>query len=139
VSARAAELSALCRACGLCCDGSLFGIVPLRDEERAVARARGLPIVHERALEQPCGALSGAGEDRSCAIYAERPGACRAFRCRLHARHETEDRPLDERLAIVRRARQLLAAIDHAAPRDAQTAAAIDELAELIERDFGRA
>lgn len=78
----------LCLACGLCCDGTLFDKVrlgPGDDAEKLkalglpVAAARsGAPITHFR---QPCAALCA---DRSCRVYADRPGQCRTFECGVY-------------------------------------------------------
>jgi Fe-S-cluster containining protein len=133
------DLEALCRACGLCCDGSLFGRVGLTPEEVAPARMRSLRVVPSgKAFEQPCAALvtSGAGTESAtaCSIYDERPLACRRFTCRLRERYRREGGPIEERLSVVRRARQLLATLESSglAPADLQ------ELARSMENDFAR-
>lgn len=76
----------LCRTCGMCCDGTLFDLVRLEpgDDARRLARL-GLPIAPGRGRQaarfpQPCAALCADG---SCRLYADRPGQCRAFECRL--------------------------------------------------------
>jgi len=76
----------LCRACGMCCDGTLFDLVRLEpgDDARRLARL-GLPLAAARGRQaarfpQPCAALCADG---SCRVYADRPGQCRAFECRL--------------------------------------------------------
>jgi Fe-S-cluster containining protein len=77
----------LCRACGLCCDGTLFHHVKIGagDDPQAL-RAGGLTVLTSRArtpvtrLPQPCAALCA---DRSCRIYAQRPAQCRTFECRV--------------------------------------------------------
>jgi len=117
------DLEKLCRSCGLCCDGSLFGRVPLAPDER---KTRLRVVSSGASFEQPCSAFSG-----TCAIYEERPRACRAFTCRLYERHQREGGPLEPRLASVRRARALLATARPDEPHD--------ELASLLERDFARA
>ncbi len=78
----------LCLACGLCCDGSLFGHVRLGPEDDARRlKAAGLPVTVSRGAErvvrfrQPCAAL---GADCRCAVYAERPGQCRRFECGIY-------------------------------------------------------
>src|SRR5215472_16937799 len=106
-----ADLERLCQSCGLCCDGSLFGRVGLAPGEVEGARRRGLRVVPSGgSLEQPCAALeaSASGRRRTCSIYDERPQSCRAFACRLYERHRLEGGPLEERLAVVRRVRELL-------------------------------
>jgi Fe-S-cluster containining protein len=118
------ELETLCRACGLCCDGSLFGRVELEPDE--VEPARRLNVLTH--FDQPCPALATSG----CTIYRDRPRSCRRFTCRLYERHRREGGPLDARLAVVRRARALLAGLDRAAPVPA-------ELTRLLDEDFARA
>src|SRR5258708_39500517 len=107
-------LAVLCRSCGLCCDGSLFGRVALGPGEVAAARRHGLRIVEGgKGFEQPCGALSTraarTGSEHVCSCYEERPRACRTFACRLYDRHRREGGPIDARLAAVGRVRQLVA------------------------------
>ena len=75
----------LCLACGLCCDGTLFDNVRLGPADDAKKlKALGLPVVVSRSMKpvaffrQPCAALCA---DRTCRVYADRPGQCRAFEC----------------------------------------------------------
>ncbi len=75
----------LCLACGLCCDGTLFGHVRLRrGDEVKKLKALGLPVSVTRTqpplvyARQPCAALCA---DRTCRVYADRPGQCRTFEC----------------------------------------------------------
>lgn len=75
----------LCLACGLCCDGTLFDNVRLGPRDDAPAlKALGLPVEVTRGrtpvtlFRQPCAALCA---DRTCRVYADRPGQCRAFEC----------------------------------------------------------
>jgi Fe-S-cluster containining protein len=77
----------LCRACGLCCDGTLFDLVKLeRDDDAGKLKALGLPVSLSRGktpvarFPQPCAALCA---DRSCRLYQERPWQCRTFECKL--------------------------------------------------------
>lgn len=126
------DLATLCRSCGLCCDGSLFGRARLDADEVDVARKQRLRVVaNGGSFEQRCVALL----DRACTIYDDRPRACRSFVCRLYERHRQEGGPLEARLARVRRARELL---DHLAcsPCGADVPA---ELTTLLEEDFARA
>ncbi|MEZ4406374.1 MAG: YkgJ family cysteine cluster protein [Polyangiales bacterium] len=121
-------MESLCRACGLCCDGSLFGRVPLAEREVEVARRLRLPVVGGKALAQPCAAFH-----RDCEVYEDRPAACRAFACALVAR---EAQPMIERLSIVARTKELLSRL----AREGRLSP--DDLAELEQRvngDFARA
>jgi len=140
--ARKAELEALCGACGLCCDGSLFGRVGLDPGELEGALRARLPVVQNgRSFEQPCPALKRAGDDstRVCSIYHERPAACRRFVCRLYDRHDRQGGPLEARVASVRRVRELLAAVEGAgAPAGIETST-LREVARHLEADFARA
>jgi hypothetical protein len=134
-----ADLSALCRSCGLCCDGSLFGRVDLEAREVEGARTHRLRVVAGgRCFEQPCGALAaipGSSGERACAVYEERPRSCRRFECRLYSKYRGEGGPIDEPLSVVRRARLLLArALD-----DANVAPPPAELTRLLDESFARA
>jgi Fe-S-cluster containining protein len=79
----------LCLACGLCCDGSLFDHVQLGvGDDAKKLKALGLPIFVARIkktsvthFRQPCVALCA---DRSCRVYADRPGQCRSFECGVY-------------------------------------------------------
>jgi hypothetical protein len=135
------ELAALCQACGLCCDGSLFGRVDLEPDEVEPARRHGLHVLDDgRCFEQPCAALvplDAVAElpGRACSTYEHRPASCRRFVCRLYDRHRREGGSLEPRLAAVRRVRQLLAALE-ARPRAPEL---VDELTKRVEDDFARA
>jgi Fe-S-cluster containining protein len=112
----------------MCCDGSLFGRVPLAPEEVDRARKRLRVIASKTSFEQPC---SAHDETRACAIYDERPLACRKFTCRLYERHRAEGGPLEARLAVVARARALIA-------RANELGRSIPELEDLLEAEFSR-
>ena len=78
-------LEQLCRACGLCCDGSLFDGVQLgAGDDANKLKALGVPVTISRGktplvrFPQPCAALCA---DRSCRVYADRPQQCRVFEC----------------------------------------------------------
>lgn len=136
------ELGALCRACGMCCDGSLFGRVGLQPGEVPIARRHGLRVLERGgAFEQPCPAFDGSGA--GCTIYAERPQACRVFRCKLFERHRTEGGALEERIAAVARVRELVALLEASTltpeELEGELRDAYDEVAERLERDFARA
>jgi len=93
-------------ACGLCCDGTLFHRVALRPEEDAAAFAsRGIQIstTMPPAFKQRCTVY----RNRSCSIYADRPHACRQFRCALLRRLEAGKISQWDALKIVREAAAL--------------------------------
>jgi Fe-S-cluster containining protein len=133
------ELEALCRSCGLCCDGSLFGCVPLEPDELRGARKNHLHVLQRgKAFEQPCSALGTLGDGCACSVYSDRPRSCRAFTCRLYDRHRREGGPLEGRLGAVRRVRALLRFLALTADEEARRAA-IAELARRMEDNFARA
>jgi Fe-S-cluster containining protein len=76
-------ISSLCPACGLCCNGVLFGDVELQQGDEAGRLARlGVALFHKghkTAFPQPCSCFDG----KLCGIYADRPKQCRAFECGL--------------------------------------------------------
>jgi Fe-S-cluster containining protein len=100
--------------------------VSLAPEETEPARKHRLRVIDRgTAFDQPCSALA---VDGGCAVYDDRPAACRRFVCVLHDRHRREGGPLEARLDVVRRTKRLLAE----GGRD-------PELPRLIEEHFARA
>lgn len=100
----------LCRACGLCCDGTLFDGVKLEAHDDAQKlKALGLPITTSRGktpvarFPQPCGALCA---DRSCRLYANRPWQCRVFECRVFKDATAGRIPFTTAFGLVRRMRK---------------------------------
>lgn len=82
---RTAAAEALCRACGMCCDGTLFelGRVEAQDDVPSLT-ARGLLITERQGrtfFQQPCTCFAGD----TCAIYKARPSRCRQYRCQVLA------------------------------------------------------
>lgn len=76
-------IAELCPACGLCCNGVLFGDVELGPDDRARALEKvGLALKQKGrklAFVQPCACFDG----KLCRIYGERPERCRTFECGL--------------------------------------------------------
>lgn len=109
-------LSELCRSCGLCCDGSLFGHVRLSSDE--VLRLKALRIATVKyadgtlRLRQCCTALEG----KACGIYFSRPEGCRVYVCDLGEAVTAEETPLEEALAIVLEAHQLIRKVELGLP-----------------------
>jgi Fe-S-cluster containining protein len=137
--ALADELGALCRSCGLCCDGSLFGRVTLEPEEFHGARKKHLRVLQRgHAFEQPCSALSTLDDHCACSVYSDRPRSCRAFTCRLYDQHRREGGPLEARLEAVRLVRALLRFLELTTDEEAWCAA-VAELTQRMEDNFARA
>lgn len=97
----------LCRSCGLCCDGTLFGLVRLVADEPSRMRSRGLVVFRRddgEAMAQRCGALDGT----DCSIYPDRPSQCAGYRCLLASALEAGEVSLGDALAVVAEARSLV-------------------------------
>ena len=101
--------SELCSACGLCCNGALHVIVTVRPEEVRLVRELGLTVEqtddHEFGFRQPCPLYQ---KDR-CSAHPHHPPTCQAYRCALLQKYEQGDVTLQDSLAIVRTAKELLA------------------------------
>jgi len=73
----------LCPACGMCCNGVLFGDVELQARDDAgKLTALGMELFRKgrkRCFNQPCACFDG----KLCRIYADRPVRCHTFECRL--------------------------------------------------------
>jgi hypothetical protein len=115
-------MSRLCLSCGLCCSGPIFNFVPvLPHDDVASLEAGGITVSisgGKHRFDQPCPAHDGA----ACRIYANRPAACRQYRCDLLS--GVEDGRIDSGEALrlvgeaVRLNRQLTRAIEEIAPGD---------------------
>ncbi len=100
----------LCLACGLCCDGTLFDNVQLGPGDDAKKmKALGLPVTISRArtpvifFRQPCTALCA---DRTCQVYADRPGQCRTFECGVFKDAQARRITFAAALRLVKQARR---------------------------------
>lgn len=96
----------LCAACGLCCDGTLYGRVTVDDAEAARLQHLRLPLAPHgggRVLPQPCAAYGSGG----CAIYPERPGDCARYECLVYRQVRRGEMNLAAGLALVTRTRRL--------------------------------
>ncbi len=96
----------LCQACGLCCDGSLFGRVPLGPAEQVPAFKLAVVTNAQggRHVPQRCAALEGT----VCQVYEERPLACRRYECLLFGALREGEVALPEALTVVHRAQTLV-------------------------------
>jgi hypothetical protein len=97
--------SDLCLACGLCCDGTLFSKVRLSASDAVkTLRTAGLAVSPGATAEfaQPCPALQS---DCRCRVYADRPGQCRKFECRLLQAVAAEKRSRTDALALIQATR----------------------------------
>jgi hypothetical protein len=109
--------SALCTACGLCCDGTLFGFMPVEPDEHAIAARAGVAVSERRGIASvplPCTYLDGA----CCTIYGHNYRICSTFRCKLLRARTAAKIDADAALAHVAEAQRLRNAFVSAA-RDA--------------------
>jgi hypothetical protein len=98
------DAGALCQSCGLCCDGTLFARVPLREGEVVPLLVAAVTTpTNARFIPQRCAALEGT----TCRCYAGRPLACRQFECSLLIAVRDEEVSLAEARAMVEKARAL--------------------------------
>ena len=102
----------LCTSCGLCCDGSLFADIELKNRRESLGlESFGLAVEDGddgELLIQPCGALKGT----RCSIYQYRPTCCRTFECRLLRDVEEGKRTIAAAREIVRQTRELITRIE---------------------------
>jgi uncharacterized protein len=82
-------VSRLCPACGLCCNGVLFGDVELQPGDDANhLETLGMDLFvkgRKQRFNQPCACFDG----KLCRIYDDRPSRCRSFECRLLQRTQS--------------------------------------------------
>jgi hypothetical protein len=78
--------SDLCRSCGLCCDGTLFGKVRLQPEDvQEPLRLAGIIVISDDT-ESRFKLACAAHQHGCCQVYASRPSNCRGYQCRLLVR-----------------------------------------------------
>lgn len=103
------RLAKLCQSCGLCCDGTLFALVPLTAEDAEEVRGLKLPVISRDdgspALPQPCAALRGA----TCTVYAQRPVKCRVYTCHLYSAVAEDEVDIHEALQVIDAANEAIA------------------------------
>lgn len=108
----AEAIARLCPACGLCCNGVLFGDVEIQKSDDAEALTKhGLKLFRKgrtRAFAQPCACLVKG----LCRIYADRPQRCATFDCgllkRVQARKTTPTLALKKIAEAKRRSTEVL-------------------------------
>lgn len=101
------QISEICTACGMCCDGTLFHQANIRhDDDKAVAETLGLTTDQKndrRFFRLPCHHFSW-----HCTIYEQqRPHICGAYFCDPIIKTKRQQMPLSEASAMITRAVQL--------------------------------
>ncbi len=114
-SKRAEDSTSLCVACRLCCDGTLFGFVPVTDEEADKLRRR-LPITRDDAGEHTFSQCCVALEVGGCGIFPDRPVVCSSYECNLLRRVDAGLLDRDDGLEVVDRIRALVGRLDPILP-----------------------
>ncbi len=73
--------SALCCACAMCCDNTLYGRVVIEAEEAVQLRALGIEVIEyddgELSFDQPCPRIRKG----ICEVYEDRPWTCQSYVC----------------------------------------------------------
>jgi Fe-S-cluster containining protein len=106
---RGEAIRGLCPACGLCCNGVLFGSVRLQDDnELRICQDAGFACTaadetHGWQFPQPCSAFDGA----FCRIYDGRPSRCRDFHCDLLQRVAAGECEVDTALSRIEKTKEL--------------------------------
>ncbi len=109
--------TALCKSCGLCCNGHLFAWVKLRPAELDSAEALGLNVFRadprQRGFNQPCPLWNG-----ECTIYSspQYPRACRSYNCKLLKEVIAEKESLPHALKVVEQAKEMIHEVETLLP-----------------------
>lgn len=104
--------SALCQACGLCCNGLIFSHAVLKPGESGPAAQLGLAVYLEHndedgdyeAFHLPC----PGHKEHLCSIYSQRPEACRHYQCLLLRRFLQGKYSFEVSLDLVHTAKRLI-------------------------------
>lgn len=103
--------TALCKSCGLCCDGTFFSGTPADGAGEVGDSSSEANLDSE--LSQPCVHFAC---DQGCGIYDARPHSCVKFHCWLLYRLRENTVPLGDAMGIVNLAKRqrddILAAIE---------------------------
>lgn len=102
----------LCPNCGLCCDGTIFEDVELRNGDDAKRLVKlGLALKKKGqgklAFTQPCACFDG----KCCTIYSDRPRRCRLFECGLLKKVEANEMDAGAALKKIAEAKILAARV----------------------------
>ena len=112
--------SALCLACGLCCQGVLHRSASLQPNEKEFAVSLGLELypknpdrTPDQCADQPQGFSLPCPlhQDGQCSVYPTRPHVCGAYRCELLKKYLNGTSSLEKCLEVVRDAKALVNSI----------------------------
>ena len=104
------DATALCLACGICCEGVLHNHATAVPEEIERIERLGISLYEKRdypafALPCPCHV------NHRCAVYDQRPKACGVYKCSLLQAAQEGKRSFSEALRIVEQAREVMGRI----------------------------
>lgn len=114
---RAAEATALCKACGLCCTGHLFSWVRLKAPELNRLEKLGVTVIRsdprQRGFLQPCPLWNG-----ECTIYnsLDYPSGCTSYNCKLLRELLDESIPLQKALRVVKKTKERIHEVESLLP-----------------------
>ncbi len=94
---RQREISSLCQACGVCCDGTIFSGVDVDPDTTTEVRHRLKMVEGQSSLQIPCVHLAGT----RCGVYEIRPSSCRAYECKQVKDHRSVGGSIAARLETV--------------------------------------
>jgi Fe-S-cluster containining protein len=124
----------LCLRCGLCCDGTLFWGLPLKPDDDVTPLKRvNIDIVSDNdltVLKLPC----AAHKNCTCTVYANRPQACRTFKCKLLKSFERDDISQRSALEIINKMKSLKNEMNELALAASATAQSGKEILLLMKR-----
>ncbi len=93
------EASELCAGCGMCCDGTLFTYVVVKETQKQNDLSPGHPMFQKvDFFDQPCSAC----KSRICSVYPNRPQVCREFDCALQTEFKQGDISFEDASSVVR-------------------------------------
>lgn len=99
----------ICLPCGICCDGTLIGVVQLEFDE--LPALREIKTIEESNGEgfflEPCENLKGV-----CNIYTQRPKQCAKFKCALLKSVEQKKIEFDLAIEVINEVKQKKIAIE---------------------------
>lgn len=116
------DAASLCTACGLCCNGALFDRARAEPDEIPRMKAHGVTIFTDSKADRlrlPCPLLEG----NACTIYDQRFTVCRTFECKTLKAAKGGEIGVDEALARIAKAKELIARASEDEPAMAQAEA----------------
>ena len=114
---RESQANILCKACGLCCTGHLFGWTKLKSIELNSMEELGVQVLRsspsQRGFNQPCPLWQG-----QCTIYQSPhyPHFCRTYKCKLLKKLLDETTPLMEALDSIQQAKEIIRGVEALLP-----------------------